>query len=509
MLRLRLGVAVGLGVAMAGLFWGAFTAPFPLAEFCDRRPRDWVLPLFGRVAYSGLSGWVFLGVFAASGLGYLLALRAARGLRGRLAALLLVGVVPLGLLLVLLPGHPLLSGDIFKYVFGGRIWAVYGQNPFLHVPAEFALDPFYELVRWRTHVNAHGPLWRLAESSSAALGGERCGDVILLMKLWPGLAYLGTTAALFGTLRVWQPERAVSGTMVYAWNPLVVLEAIQNGHNDVVAALPAVAAVWAMLRGRPGWAFPLLAVAVLIKPLAVVLGPLLLLAALRGSSGRRRELVAGIAVAAALVVLAYLPFWEGPATLQGLDRARLFSASPAKAVQLGLRAAGLSLGRSQLVAGAVANGVFLLLLAALLLAAWRGRVPLVAAATGSFLLYLFVGAQWFNPWYLLWVMPLAALAPEGPPRILAVAFTLLAPLAYPLQNEDLPVVLVVFAPMLLLAWRYRGWLGWPGWEVGVVVPSGAPPGARQHFAEVGDDPGGPDHSSSSSGDRVGASVRDW
>ncbi|MBA2450149.1 MAG: hypothetical protein H0V51_19205 [Chloroflexi bacterium] len=452
---------------MAGLFWGAFSEPFPLAEFCTRRHRAWVLLFWERPRSSAVTGQTFLLVMATAGLAYLAALRLAQGLRSSpAAAVVLLGVVPLVLLATLAPGYPLLSSDIFKYVFDGRILAVYGQNPFLHVPAEFPDDRFYSMVYWRAVTNAHGPLWRLAEAGSALVGGERCTDAVLAMKVWPGLAYLGTTGALFALLRAWQPERAVWGTMVYAWNPLVLLEALQNGHNDVVAALPALGAVWATLRGSVRWAFPLLAVAALIKPLALALGPLLLLAALRRPDGSvralRRDVAVGLGSGAGLVALAYLPFWEGPATLRGLARGHLFSASPAELLLLALQAAGLPLDRALAAASAAASGLYLVLLMSLLLAAWSGRLPLPAAALGVFFLYLLVGAQWFNPWYLLWLAPLAALVPEGPPRALGIAFTLLAPLTYPFQYEVVPIVLAVFAPMALLAIRWHRWLGWPG-----------------------------------------------
>jgi hypothetical protein len=465
--RWRLAGALALGLGMAGLFWAQFSGPFPLAEFCTRRHRAWVLLFWERPRYTAVTGQTFLLVMAAASLAYLAALRLARGLgASRAAAAILLGVVPLALLAALAPGYPLLSSDIFKYVFDGRILAVYGQNPFLHVPAEFPDDRFYDMVYWRAVTNAHGPLWRLAEAGSALVGGERCPDAILAMKVWPGLAYLGTTGALFALLRAWQPERAVWGTMVYAWNPLVVLEALQNGHNDVVAALPALLAVWAALRGRVRWAFPLLALAALVKPLALALGPLLLVVALRGTADRpgdaRREVALGIGLGGALALLAYLPFWEGPATLRGLARGHLFSASPAELLLLGLQSAGLPLDRALALAGAAASGLFLILLLSLLLAVWSGRLPFPAAAVGVFFLYLLVGAQWFNPWYLLWLAPLAALAPEGPPRALGIAFTLLAPLTYPFQYEAAPVVLTIFVPMALLALRWRCWLGWPG-----------------------------------------------
>ena len=127
-----------------------------------------------------------------------------------------------------------------------------------------------------------------------------------------------------------------------------------------------------------------------------------------------------------------------------------------------MRDAGLPLGQTHLLAGMLANGLFLLLLTVLLRAVWLARLPLPAAALGVFILYLLVGAQWFNPWYLLWLAPLAALVPEAPPRALGIAFTMLAPLVYPLDSEARPIVLAIFLPMAVLAVRWRAWLGWPG-----------------------------------------------
>jgi hypothetical protein len=331
-------------------------------------------------------------------------------------------------------------------------------------------------VYWKAVVNAHGPLWRLAEAASALVGGESCETSVLAMKAWPTLAYLGTTVLLFTLLRAWQPDRAILGTLVYAWNPVVVLEALQNGHNDVVAALPALLAVWLAFQGRVRWAFPLLAVAVLIKPLALALGPLLLIAALR-RSGRAREdgrqqvdvrwaivqadLWRGLGLGAALLALAYLPFWEGPETLGGLSRENLFATSPADGLLQLLDLVGVPLAQALVLASGAASGLFLLLMFRMLWAAWTDTLPLLAAALGIFFVYLLVGAQWFNPWYFLWLAPFVALVPERAPRLLGLAFMLLAPITYPVRDA-LPVLLLVFLPAALLAVHWRAWLGWTG-----------------------------------------------
>ena len=458
----RLLCALGLGLGIAGLFWLVFSRAFPLSEYCDRRHPTWVLPLFTRPRYTAVSGESFLLLMAAVSVAYLAALRLAVGLRGSRAALLLLGIVPLVMLAVLLPGQPLLSGDVRGYVLEGRILAVYRENPFLHPAAEFPNDDFYNLVYFKSEVSAYGPLWRVAEAGAALLEGNECRHAVLAMKAWPALAYLATTAALFAMLRAWYPERAIWGTMTYAWNPLVALETLQNGHNDAVAALPILISVWLATQRRFRLSFVFLATAALVKPLALALGPLLLIAALRRSAPAYREAAQGVGLAVALTTLGYLPFWAGLDTLQGLSRGRMFTASPAELLLLALQKVGLSLGPAMDLAMVVPSGLFLVALAPLLLSTWSGRLDVVSAAVAAFFLYCLLAAQWFNPWYLLWLAPLAALAPDLPPRALGVGFMLLAPSVYLLQYEALPVVLAVFLPMAVLAVYWRVWLGWPG-----------------------------------------------
>jgi alpha-1,6-mannosyltransferase len=445
---------------LAGVLWLAFSAPFPLSEFCARNRPTWVFGLFDTPRYTAVTGPVFLAsLLALSGL-YLGTLRLVRGVGGRVASAVLLVGGPLLFVAVLLPGYPLLSNDIFKYVFDGRIMAVYGDNPFLRVPADYPDDRFYDLVYWKAVVNAHGPIWRVLEAASAQVGGERCVNAILAMKLWPALAYLATTGVLFLVLRSVCPERALTGTIGYAWCPLVLLEALQNGHNDVVAALPVLLALWAARCERWRLAVVLVAVGFLVKPLAAAAGPVLLVAAWRAGPVARREAVLGGALAALVVVLAYAPFFGGLSTFQGLERSSIFSASPAELVVIGLEGAGWSLDRAMTVARVLSAGTFIGLSLVALWGLWRGRLVLPSALASVLFFYLLVGSQWFNPWYLLWLVPLAMVAADRQVRILAVTFVVLAPLTYLLQYDARLVVPLVFGPLTVLAVLFRASLGW-------------------------------------------------
>jgi hypothetical protein len=456
---LRAGATGAAGIALAGVLWLVYSGPFPLDELCTRRRPTWVLGLFDTPRYTAVTGPVFLASLLSLTALYLAALwlvpRAGRPLT---VGLLLV-LLPLALVAILLPGYPLLSSDIFKYIFDGRIMAVYGENPFIKVPADYPDDRFYDLVYWKAVVNAHGPIWRVLEAISAQAGGERCTNAVLAMKIWPALAYLGTVGVLYRLLRTACPQRALSATLAYAWCPLVVLEAIQNGHNDVVAALPVLLAMWAARADRWRLAVVLVAVGFLVKPLAAVAGPVLLVAALRAGGRPFRDVVIGAGLAAVLVVLAYAPFYAGIDTFQGMDRGSIFSASPGELVVVALEAAGWPLDRAMLVARLLAGGGFAVLALAALWAVWQRRLTPAGGVGAVLFAYLLVGSQWFNPWYLLWLLPAALVPADGRLRALALVFALLAPLTYLLQYDARLVVPAVFVPVAVLAVIWRGALG--------------------------------------------------
>src|SRR4051812_7230681 len=62
--------------------------------------------------------------------------------------------------LLIVPGA--LSTDVFSYIWYGRIVEVFGQNPFTHVPRDFAWhDPgnWLQWVYWKETPSVYGPVW--------------------------------------------------------------------------------------------------------------------------------------------------------------------------------------------------------------------------------------------------------------------------------------------------------------------------------------------------------------
>jgi hypothetical protein len=126
-------------------------------------------------------------------------------------------------------------------------------------------------------------------------------------------------------------------------------------------------------------------------------------------------------------------------------------------------------------ARAISVGGFVVLALLALVALWRARLTLASGLASVLFAYLLVGSQWFNPWYLLWLVPVGLLSPDRRLRIAAVTFALLAPLTYLLQYDARLVVPFVFVPAAALAFWHRDAFGWTiGSRPSLRVTSAAP-----------------------------------
>jgi hypothetical protein len=405
------------------------------------------------------------------------------------------GILAIGLwtalfCLILIPTQPITSSDVYGYTFQGRIVAMLGQNPFIHLYRDFSGDPFYFIVTFR-HLPAstgYGPLWILID---AALGWLARNGLLVNLVLFKALAaglHLAATGLIYAILGRLSPERRLIGTLFYAWNPLLLYELVVNAHNDAALAALVLLGFLFLSRQRGLLAVPCLIAAALVKPVALLWLPpvaLWLLAREPHWPARARRAI-WIAVLALLpAVLAYAPFWQGMDTFQGLlAQSNIFGNSlPALLIQLG-RALWPAAGAGP--HSAVVQGVKLLTIilfvpfyAWQLGLSWRAGstaslAGLVQASFDLMLFYLFFVGFQFWPWYLTWILVPAALLPAAKltpsadwRRRLALALCILTPLLYfpfgwQWARRNLPpwsVALVAALPLLSLAvWavaRYR------------------------------------------------------
>ena len=219
-----------------------------------------------------------------------------------LAAVIAGGVI-IRLILVIEP--PLLSDDIYRYIWDGRVVNA-GYNPFAHVPADPVLAPLRDADIW-PHIDKKDYAVTIYPPVAQALFAivTRIADGLYPMKLaMLTFEALGVAAmiALLGRLR-----EGTAALALYLWHPFPAWEIANNGHADAAMMGLAFAGFAWCGYGRPYRLAATLTGAAMMKPFAALFLP---------STWRPFDLRLPLFVIA-LVVLFYLPFLSAGAGVTG------------------------------------------------------------------------------------------------------------------------------------------------------------------------------------------------
>ncbi|MBT5874808.1 MAG: hypothetical protein HOH43_15430, partial [Candidatus Latescibacteria bacterium] len=162
-----------------------------------------------------------------------------------------------------------LSDDIYRYVWDGSVQN-HGINPYLH-PPEALETSVYRDGYWTGVNNKHiptiyPPLLQLAFRTVDAIA-----HTPLAMKFFFMMCDLGIIVVLLQMLRL--RRVATSRILIYAWNPLVLVEITGSGHNDSLALLLLLLSILFMIRDRQVFSIVWLALSFVAKFFSVVLIP--------------------------------------------------------------------------------------------------------------------------------------------------------------------------------------------------------------------------------------------
>lgn len=356
----------------------------------------------------------------------------ARGKTGRwLAAVCLATGVGYAVLFV--PMNPVGAQDIYHNVFDARILWLYGDNPNSVPPVAYPADPLFpSVVAWSEFASVYGPVWYVVSGAALAYGGDDLRANITGHKVLT-VAFLVAAAALAYLIA----ERLRAGTgiaalIAVAWNPLLLFETAGNAHNDIVMVFFAMASLWALVTRRWLLVFPLLALSVATKYGLVLLGPLMLVWMLRQPDVPKRQILLSLLLGALVGAAVYAPFFQGAATLDAVRRQSGYNtSSPSALLDASLiRWAGTSPEDSSALVKLIVSPIFMLLYG---WQVWRVRgnveTVIVRSVTVLFLLML-VATWWFWPWYVMWLVPLAAVLPYRRAALLGLTFSASAMLMY-------------------------------------------------------------------------------
>lgn len=384
--------AVGWALALGA---AAERSPLLPADFERPPPRSFRGPLAGWADELGLAlslEAVAVLVLAASGC-YLLALWGAREFR---APVVIGALVALHVGFALCP--PVISADVFGYLAYGRLEVLHGLSPYTHAPAAVPGDPLLAYVGLQGHPSPYGPLFTLGSYAVAPLGS--------VAGLWTMKA-VHAASALACLAFVWVCARRLGReplpVLVFVGlNPLWLVWAVGGAHNDLLMMAVAMGAAALLTRGRSTSGAALGAVAVGVKPTAVLFLPFMVLGARRPRAalgGSLAALAAALAVSLAFFGAELVDF--GAVALAHASYVSRFSVPTGVAEALGI--GGLSKG---IRVALTAVGLSAVLLA--LRSAHRGTQWITAAGWAT--LAVLLTTTWLYPWYVVWVLPLAALS---------------------------------------------------------------------------------------------------
>jgi hypothetical protein len=414
--------------------------------------------------------WLFTGAVIVMYCAYVLVLKRVARLPARWVLAAIAAVHTIFLL-----SPPLSLTDLFNYINYGRMEVVYNLNPYTTIPIlEPHNDPAFLLSNWHELLSPYGPLFTLVTFAVVPLG--------VAGSFWALKAILMLTS--LGTLLlVWKCARLLGRDPVLpvafaGLNPIVLVWGLGGDHNDFLMVFFIVLGFYLLLRASGRAGADANAGANADAGLAAG-GPALGAAGWRASlspAGVRAlvlppsalELAAGAAFVAAVAMKASGAVLI-PVVLAGVVRL------PRTLVQtvLGMLAGGMVLSLASLLAfglhipdlstqsqlvtsesipnliglvlglGGESAGVRTAMDAALLLSvlaccrlAWRarqarggeGRSAAVAdreraiAAAGWASVALLVTLSWVLPWYVVWLLPLAALSGSRRLRTSALVF---------------------------------------------------------------------------------------
>lgn len=391
------------------IFW----AWFPLRPYFHTLPLQDVRS-FAPTLLAGLGyGLLLLALFGL----YWLAFRLVERGQAGPSLLFLLGTAVL-FAIPLLQTYPINANDLFRYVIRGRITSVYGENPYDTPPDAIASDPFLPLAgEWEDATSPYGPLWELLAAGVTGITQDNLLAGLLSFKLVGLLAHLACGWLIWHLLARTTPARQRSTTLLWLWNPALLLMFVVDAHNDVLMIAGQLVAVWFWRQKRPSLTLFFLLLAALVKPIGLLVIPFFALAIWRDLpdlAARLRLFGWGVAWGGTAVFLSFWPFGSPVDLVQRLLSEASDSPGFSPATLALLMAGNSGVAITPEFVAQVANLfrlLFVLLIVGQLWGVWRyGRSPLRAAADTLFAYSL--QALSFRLWYSTW--PFAWLLPDAP-----------------------------------------------------------------------------------------------
>jgi alpha-1,6-mannosyltransferase len=146
--------------------------------------------------------------------------------------------------LIFIGTEPILSDDLYRYLWEGKLW-MQGGNPYIQPPNSFdVIDPYLSKINHPHIPSVYPPIamWCFALFSKISY-------TVVFFKAMFALFDLGIIWLLYQLL----PQKKRMYTWIYALHPLPILESASSGHLDVMGVFFLLLAIWMIGLERKNW----------------------------------------------------------------------------------------------------------------------------------------------------------------------------------------------------------------------------------------------------------------
>lgn len=215
-----------------------------------------------------IASLIFLFLLSMLFFGYILFLKKGNAVFAtwKKTVMFLVAVV-----ILLVCSFPAFTYDIFNYITTAKVAFFHHENPYLVMPVEIPNEPYLAFTRASNKVALYGPAWILMTAIPHYLGQGNIWLTIVVFKLMNAIWYLGLSYLIY------RVTKSIKNVLFFALNPLVLIEVLVSGHNDIYMMVFAVAALLLWEKKGVGNKIGALAsfiASCLIKGASIVLFPL-------------------------------------------------------------------------------------------------------------------------------------------------------------------------------------------------------------------------------------------
>lgn len=166
---------------------------------------------------------------------------------------------------ILVLSYSAFSYDLFNYIFDAKILTHYHLNPYLYRALDFPGDKMLSFMHWTHRVYPYGPAWLLFTAPLSLLGMQLFIPTFFLFKALALGLYLGSVWSIAQIMRIIAPKKELMAIVFFAFNPLVIIETLVSGHNDIAMMFLLLVSILFLVQKKYIFAFFFLLLSIGIK----------------------------------------------------------------------------------------------------------------------------------------------------------------------------------------------------------------------------------------------------